>query len=89
MREYCNRCTIAKNRNSSDPANRISVDGPQLVAIGVCRHIRVDQSDYGENGNHPTVAAGFAHSGAQISTGEERDHRQREQHHHERDQCRA
>jgi hypothetical protein len=73
--------------HDTEPANRIAVDRPQLFAIRVCRQIRVKKSNYGEDGNDSPVAAGFAHPGAQMSSGEERYHREREQHHHERYQC--
>ena len=81
--------TTGSEEHDADPANRITVDGPQLVAIGVCWQIRVQKSNYGEDGNDPPVAAGLAHPGAQISPSEERYDREPEQHRHERDQRRV
>src|SRR5262249_4958584 len=81
--------TTGSEEQDTKPANRITIDCPQILAIGVCGAIRVEKSDDYEHGTHPAVAAGLAHAGAQVPAGEKRHTREREQHHHERYQCRV
>ena len=45
------QCTSSSEEYDTQPANRVTVNRPHLFAIGVCRQIRVDQSDYHEDGN--------------------------------------
>src|SRR5215472_3557577 len=59
--------TTGSEEQDTKPANRITIDCPQLLAIGVCGEIRVEKSNYYKDGNHPAVAAGLAHAGVKIS----------------------
>src|SRR6266478_838769 len=83
------QCTSSSGEYDTEPANRVTVNRPQLFAIGVCRQIRVDQSDYHQDGNDPAVAAGLAHTGAEISASEKRQTGKRKEHCHGRDQRRV
>ena len=79
--------TASGEERDTDPANRVTINRPQLPAIRVCREICVEQSDYTEDGKDPSVAAGLTHARAKISAGKKRCTRERQLHHYERDQC--
>jgi hypothetical protein len=80
------QCTTSGEERDTDPANRVTINRPQLPAIGVCREVRVEKSDYNKNGNDPAVAAGLTRARAKISAGERSNNGQRQQNHYERNE---
>ena len=80
------QCTTSGEERDTDPANRVTINRPQLPAIRVCRQIRVEKSDYRKHGDDLPVAAGLTHAHAKISAGERGNNGQRQQNHYERDE---
>ena len=57
----------------AEPADRVAVDGPDLLAIGVGRQIGAEQADQPEDDEDPAVAPILAHARAEAAAGEEPD----------------
>src|SRR5262245_22007982 len=75
-----------EEQGDAQPADRVAVDRPELVAVGIRRQVAVQQPDHAEGDEHPAVAAVLALAGAHTGVGEDRSASQREGHDRERDQ---
>ncbi|MNT10897.1 hypothetical protein D3C72_1457510 [compost metagenome] len=73
----------------AQPAHRVAIDRPELDAVGIGRQISRQQTEHAERGQHPAVAAVFAHAAADIAAGEQRGDGQGKQHQGQRHACRV
>ncbi len=71
------------------PANRVAVDGPEVLPVRVGWQVNVQQPDQDNGYDDPAVATILTHTRAEISSGEKRCARQREECDRESDQCRV
>src|SRR5262245_23730077 len=81
--------TAGGEERDANPANGISVQGPELLAVGVGGEVRAQEPNDTEGCEHPAVAAILALAGAEISAAEQRDADQHEVHDGQRDQGRV
>jgi len=61
--------------NDAKSANGIPIESPELPPVSVSRQISGKQPDQSEGSGDPAVGTILAHTGAQISTTENRDAR--------------
>src|SRR5262245_11189385 len=81
--------TADREENDAKPTDGISVQGPELNAVGVGGDIGHQEPDHSESCEHPAVAAILALARTEISAAEERDAGQHEAHDRKPDQGRV
>jgi hypothetical protein len=80
------QCTTGSEQSNAKPANGITIEGPEFLPVRVGRQIGGQQPDQAEGSDDPTVATILTLPWAQISAGEKRCARQREEYDRECDQ---
>lgn len=63
-------CAAEEIEGDADPAGGVSVDGPEVEAVGVGGNESEQKTDDGKSEDDPTIAAIFANTGADVASGE-------------------